>query len=493
MRKFGFLIAILFIALAGNINAQTDYGIEIAGIKVTSDNCNFITGEGVSGQVIYNHETKTLLLQYATVEGDIKFDKTKVEDITITLIGQSSVTGSIQSVKGTKTIKGKENLDGFGSLKVGYLNGQDEQNTIIEDCTIDIDATGLNGAMFGIASKLTVKHANISAVANRWAIGYFRDIELIDCEIVEPANAQIIDNAVGTFDGKFICDEDGTVATKVVIKNTALSYGIEIAGVKVTSDNCNNITGEQIMGSVTYNPETKTLTLDNATIERDIRFRDVEDIAITLVGEDTIVGTIHSVTGTKTIKGTGSLIMNSISCIHEKNTIIEDCSITLFGYGWALYSDYDGSKLTIKNANLSVEARNVAIGDFADIELIGCEIVEPANAQIIDNEIEDGYGGFLKGKYICDADGNIAKKVVIKKLSGLNDIAQTNSISIYPNPATNEIVISNIANNEIVEIFDITGKLVKQVVYNNKINVADLQAGVYTIKVNNQIQKLVIE
>ena len=27
--------------------------------------------------------------------------------------------------------------------------------------------------------------------------------------------------------------------------------------------------------------------------------------------------------------------------------------------------------------------------------------------------------------------------------------------------------------------------------YNNKINVADLQAGVYTIKVNNQIQKLV--
>ena len=45
MRKFGFLIAILFIALAGNINAQTDYGIEIAGIKVTSDNCNFITGE----------------------------------------------------------------------------------------------------------------------------------------------------------------------------------------------------------------------------------------------------------------------------------------------------------------------------------------------------------------------------------------------------------------------------------------------------------------
>ena len=67
------------------------------------------------------------------------------------------------------------------------------------------------------------------------------------------------------------------------------------------------------------------------------------------------------------------------------------------------------------------------------------------------------------------------------------------TLTIYPNPATNEIVINNVANNGLVEIFDITGKLVKQVVYNNKVDVSNLLTGVYTIKVNNKTQKLVIE
>ena len=271
-------------------------------------------------------------------------------------------------------------------------------------------------------------------------------------------------------------------------------YGIAIAGVEVTSANCNNITGEKITGSVSYNDATKTLTLDNATIDGGILFDDaeVEDITITLVGENSIEGGIESVSGTKTINGTGSLKVDYIDCNYEQNTIIEDCTIemdnTPYDGNWVIYGDYQNTTLTIKNANVSAQSLGVAIGDFADIKLIGCEIVEPVNAQIIDNEFE----GEGVCKYICDADGNIAKKVVIKKLSGLNDIAQ-NSINIYPNPATNEIVISNIANNEIVEIFDITGKLVKKVVYTNKINVSDLLAGVYTIKVNNQIQKLVIE
>ena len=273
--------------------------------------------------------------------------------------------------------------------------------------------------------------------------------------------------------------------------NAQTSYGIEVAGIKVTSANCNNITGEKITGSVSYNDATKTLTLDNATIEGVIYFGNgaekIEDITITLVGENT-VDAIWDVSGTKTINGTGSLKVVYIVCEVEQNTIIEDCSIEQTALSYTFGTDGHNSKLTIKNANLSSEAGCVAIGDFADIELIGCEIVEPVNAQIIDNEYE-GHAG----KYICNEDGTVANKVVIKKLSGLNDIAQTNSINVYPNPATNEIVINNIANNELVEIFDITGKVVKRVVYNNKISVADLQAGVYTIKVNNQIQKLVIE
>ena len=55
----------------------------------------------------------------------------------------------------------------------------------------------------------------------------------------------------------------------------ATYYGFYLGGVKVTSDNCNNITGSNITAygstypySAVYNPSTKTLTLNNVSIER---------------------------------------------------------------------------------------------------------------------------------------------------------------------------------------------------------------------------------
>ncbi len=189
-------------------------------------------------------------------------------------------------------------------------------------------------------------------------------------------------------------------------------YEVFIAGVQVTSDNCKNITGENIKGKVSYDPETNILTLNNATIDGRIYFYEsIENITITLVGENTITNYIGSVRGTKIINGTGSLKAGFIVCPFEQNTIIEDCTIDIDADGFFISGMYslDNSTLTIKNANISSKGV-FAIDNFKDIELIGCEIVKPTNAQIIDNE----FVGFT-GKYICDGDGNIAEKVVIKK------------------------------------------------------------------------------
>ena len=268
-------------------------------------------------------------------------------------------------------------------------------------------------------------------------------------------------------------------------------YGITIAGVKVTSDNCDNITGAKISGSVSYNHEAKTLTLDNATIEGHIYFGEppvVEDITITLVGENDVTSYIETVSGTKTINGTGSLKVVYIVCGVEQNTIIEDCSIELTALSYTFGTSGHNSKLTIKNANLSSEAGSVAIGNFADIELIGCEIVEPVNAQIIDAEF-DGYAG----KYICNEDGTVANKVVIKKLSGLNDIAQTNSITIYPNPASDFVTIEGKGEITITNSLGQVVKEIKDNVLYRTIDIKKFERGVYYIKVGNTTQKLVIE
>lgn len=48
----------------------------------------------------------------------------------------------------------------------------------------------------------------------------------------------------------------------------ATYYGFKIGGVAVNSDNYNNVTGSTISGSVTYDPTTNTVTLNNVTISR---------------------------------------------------------------------------------------------------------------------------------------------------------------------------------------------------------------------------------
>ncbi|VXC14125.1 conserved hypothetical protein [Flavobacterium sp. 9AF] len=80
----------------------------------------------------------------------------------------------------------------------------------------------------------------------------------------------------------------------------------------------------------------------------------------------------------------------------------------------------------------------------------------------------------------------------------LNDLVKTNEISIYPNPAIDEIIleINNLFNKEVyVKIFDITGKQLKyyeitskEEMFKHAFNITELNSGVYfmNISINNE-------
>jgi hypothetical protein len=78
----------------------------------------------------------------------------------------------------------------------------------------------------------------------------------------------------------------------------------------------------------------------------------------------------------------------------------------------------------------------------------------------------------------------------------INGDENSKELSIYPNPATDDLTISNI-NSSIaeIEIIDITGKLIKQLPINNvkeiKINISDLSNGIYIIRIGNEFQKFI--
>ena len=80
---------------------------------------------------------------------------------------------------------------------------------------------------------------------------------------------------------------------------------------------------------------------------------------------------------------------------------------------------------------------------------------------------------------------------------GINELHNNVSISIYPNPMTSSSIIEiNGEQNAEVEIYDMVGKLLlrkKLVANKTEIQKGDLAQGIYLVKVNQYIKKLVVE
>lgn len=155
-----------------------------------------------------------------------------------------------------------------------------------------------------------------------------------------------------------------------------VSYGITVAGVEVNSENASNITGDNITaGTVSFNPQTNTLTLNNASI----RAYDapivsgLENLTVFLVGENTIYGGSHTFSKTSAVEAMtltfttdeesmGSLFINNL----QQN---------LFGEGVTpVYSNvfikHEGDSHTI-DCLLGVRVGGVEVTPFNKDDVLG--------------------------------------------------------------------------------------------------------------------------
>lgn len=187
-------------------------------------------------------------------------------------------------------------------------------------------------------------------------------------------------------------------------KATATKYGIDIGDVEITADNCADISASNGFtavksGTVSYNPENRTLTLDNAVIEgnnNSITFTD-EDMyhAYTLVlkGNGNRLSASSATLATRsnlTITGGGSAQMTSEEdCgifvdTDATLTITGGCSITAEGcYGIAGYNG-ESETLIIDGATVKAKSNGEygSICDFKEIVLKNCAITAPSGATI---------------------------------------------------------------------------------------------------------------
>ena len=389
-----FLTLVLIVMSSAFVMAQENYGFKVAGVDVTSDNYLDLTEiNGVSGKVYFDPNTRTLTLDNATIEADgsnailnetcdylsIELIGTNNFDVTdfagITLKEETAIwshCGGKLSVKSNKCAV--------------FVRGCPLE---ISNCWLEVEGKWGISANDNVAEEvLKIRNSHVEAKGTSGSICDISGLELDGCYIDIPSKAAY--NA----DTKSVAVNGETVKEKVVIEPD--SYGIYIADKPVTTLNYKDLTSIYgVSGSASYDPDTKTLTLDNATIERNstdgtgIVNKTVSDFTVKLIGKNTVTADLASMVlnQTSTITGDGSLYLTSKRfCgldMESASVTIDNTSLFVKGgYGIAGFIGAESEVLTVRNSHVEAEGSGSgSITLISNLILDNCAITQPVGAE----------------------------------------------------------------------------------------------------------------
>ena len=515
-----FFLFLIGIMLCGTISAQTNYGIKIAGKNLTNLNATSINNDSfpnlevTNGTITYDHSTKTITLNEVKVNVNSGYfilitEFAPTTEYKINLIGNNTInTGSSSIITFRNLI-----IEGNSSLKVisnddcGIFVGSNRTLTI-NNTTVDV-----TGGSFGIAGEngksgenLIIENSYVKATGNNdGSICNLQNITLNNCVIVQPEDAIIADNDTC---GQAVMLNNSVVTSEVIIEPIR-SYGIKIANKDLTNANAraiNNVNFPNLVltsGTITYNHNTKTFTLDgvNANVSSgNGNFLYITELAeeakykINLIGTNIINTSDASIRTYRnlSIEGTGSLIVEAnigigiyvLDTITIKNTTVEAKGSS----GIAGFKGKNGETLIIENSTVKAKGLAGSISYLENITLIDCKITEPENAVIANNGTD--------GQAVMISTYVVTSEVVIEPETGINNLEAKATFSIYPNPASNMLSIFSENANELITISDLSGKIVYAEQTSEKqtnINISHLNAGMYIVRIGNKTAKFVKE
>lgn len=169
---------------------------------------------------------------------------------------------------------------------------------------------------------------------------------------------------------------------------------------------------------MSYNPETKTLTMEDVTINttdlNGIWNKEVKGLKINLVGNNTITSSVACITiiEPSTIGGSGTLrLKSSGNCglYLPSSLAVEGISLYTEGkWGIAGYaSQKSGNVLTIRNAYVEATGSKGSIIDVEDLVLDDCSITQPTGAAFDANVHAVALNGVVvTDKVVIESDNN---------------------------------------------------------------------------------------
>ena len=410
------LVTMLLLLAGSSVSAQEEYGLAIADVQVTSENCSDLTAiPGVKGKVSYDPSTKTLTLEDASIDGGEQRDGIWSKDeLTCVVKGEVSITSNKWNAmlfEKNAIIKGNGQLTIKSSEQRGIYT---KAALLIEGCTVYAEGKwGIEGEYDKSGVSLTIRNASVTAKGStEGSIRNFTNFTLEGCEITKPAGAVWDANKYA------VCDALGNVITDEVVITSVEEYGLAIAGVWVNSANCSDLSViPGVTGKVTYDPATKTLTLEDASIDGGQRqgICSTDELTCVVKGEVSITSNNSNAIEfhqNAIIKGNGQLTIKSPEGwgIYTVDALlIEGCTVYAEGKcGIAGFDGTSGESLTIRNASVTAKGTAGSIRNLANFTLEGCEIAKPTGA--VWNASKHA---------VCDASGNvITSEVVISPKGG---------------------------------------------------------------------------
>ena len=243
------------------------------------------------------------------------------------------------------------------------------------------------------------------------------------------------------------------------------TYGIKIAGEDITGYNRYDLTEiSGVSGTVYFDPNTRTLTLDNATIEANdcnaILNETCDYLTIELIGTNNI-----DVTGAAGIKlkeettiwsnSGGKLSVKSDGCALLFGGCpleISNCWLEAEG-AWGISANNNVAEevLTIRNSHVEATGSTGSICDIANLVLNYCSIIQPDGALFSKKNNAVVLNGEMVTDKVVIEPNSYGIKVAGKEVTSLNckDLSVIDGVDgkMSYNPETNTLTMEDVTFN----------------------------------------------
>ena len=425
-----------------------------------------IKASTISGSVTYNHSTKTLKMSNAnTTYGAFKpyLDGMKLE-----LIGSNTLSYTVnEDYNSSIDCSNNLTIQGGGQLITGpiLLNKSDLHDIYYLDikggATVNIinnknTKSGIfcsdksNGVVRINASTLNIT-VKSSTICSR--VGIILNGSVIDSPSIIRLTASDALMRVMNDDIFYCYDLDRATPHKgelSIVPGTA--YKLWVNGVRVNNKNCTRLSSALDEGTCSFNPTTKTLTLNNAKISYPESYYDlypaiynsIDGLVIKNSGTSEIGGSFNGIVSEAdlTIKGNGHLKVNGTGARNVFGAIkltkcdltIDNTELTATGGYYAIFAssiDYTQQKgcVRLNNSYLHLSSTGQAVRVLAFDP--NCTISYPV-------------GGINKGSYITESNGTtvaqnveiVPKKGIVTTIDTATPVEEAGETSVYTTSGT---------------------------------------------------------